>query len=157
MVKSSLIWANMCGSLKNSITEGKGNVAGRLGELAFASYVGAEIADHKDFDLTLNGEKIEVKTKRRTVKPRGNYEVSVAKTSLHQKPDRYVFISIEFDRKDGSNYYGLKNVWLCGDMSAKDYIKKSWVWKKGQMDESNKFVTLVDMHNLSIDKLDQSF
>ena len=56
MVKSSLIWANMCGSLKNSITEGKGNVAGRLGELAFASYVGAEIADHKDFDLTLNGE-----------------------------------------------------------------------------------------------------
>ena len=42
-------------------------------------------------------------------------------------------------------------------MSAKDYIKKSWVWKKGQMDESNKFVTLVDMHNLSIDKLDQSF
>jgi len=157
MVKSALNWADGCGSLKNSITKGKGNVAGRLGELAFASYVGADIADDYNFDLVLKGEKIEVKTKRRTVPPKDGYEVSVASTSLHQNPDRYVFISIRFKSKKGFNYYGLQDVWLCGDMSAKEYIEKSWVWKKGEMDESNKFVTLVDMHNMRIDKLDQSF
>jgi len=157
MVKSSLRWGHDLGKINNSITKGKGNVAGRLGELAFASYVGATVEDEKDFDLILEGEKIEVKTKRRTVAPKGGYEVSVASTSLHQNPDRYVFISIQFNRKVGFDYYGLKSIWLCGDMSAKEYIKKSWVWKKGETDESNKFVTLVDMHNMRIDKLDQSF
>tara|TARA_R110002020_G_scaffold291135_1_gene506609 strand:+ start:611 stop:1111 length:501 start_codon:yes stop_codon:yes gene_type:complete len=157
MVRKARKWSKEIGSLKNSITSGKGNLGGRVGEIAFASYVGADIADDYNYDLILNGEKIEIKTKRRTVAPKGNYEVSVATTSLHQKPDRYVFISVEFKRKKGFNYYGLQNVWLCGDMKAKEYLEKSWVYKKGDMDESNKFVTLVDMHNLSIDKLDQSF
>ncbi len=157
MVRKARGWSKEVGSLNNSITRGKGNLGGRVGEIAFASYVGAEIADDYDYDLILNGEKIEIKTKRRTVPIKGHYEVSVASTSLHQNPDRYVFISVQFKRKKGFNYYGLEKVWLCGDMKADEYLKKSRVWKKGEVDESNNFVTLVDMHNLSIDKLDQSF
>ena len=42
-------------------------------------------------------------------------------------------------------------------MLLKGYLDRARVWKKGEMDESNKFVTLVDMHNLRIDQLDQSF
>lgn len=157
MVKSAKRWGKRLGKLNNSITKGKGNLGGRLGEIAFASYIGAELADDYNYDVMLVDEKIEIKTKRRTVAPKGHYEVSVASTSLHQNPDRYVFISVEFESKKGFNYYGLKNVWLCGDMKADEYLENARVWKKGEMDESNKFVTLVDMHNLRIDRLDQSF
>ena len=157
MVKCAKRWGKRLGKLNNSITKGKGNLGGRLGEIAFASYIGAELADDYNYDILLGDEKIEIKTKRRTVPPKGHYEVSVASTSLHQKPDRYVFMSVEFEEKKGFSYYGLKNVWLCGDMKAEEYLDRARVWKKGEMDESNKFVTLVDMHNLRIDQLDQSF
>ena len=83
--------------------------------------------------------------------------VNVAATSLHQKPDRYVFMSIKFKRKKGFNYYGVEEVWLCGDMLAEDYMKKSKLWKKGKTDNNGAFTTLRDMHNLSINELDQSF
>ena len=45
MVRKARKWNKEVGSLDNSITSGKGNVAGRLGEIAFASYIGADIAD----------------------------------------------------------------------------------------------------------------
>lgn len=157
MVESAKRWGKRLGKLNNSITKGKGNLGGRLGEIAFASYIGAELADDYNYDILLSDEKIEIKTKRRTVAPKGHYEVSVASTSLHQKPDRYVFMSVEFERKRGFNYYGPKKVWLCGDMEAGEYLKKSRVWKKGEVDESNKFVTLIDMYNMKISDLDQSF
>jgi hypothetical protein len=157
MVRKARKWNKEIGSLDNSITSGKGNVAGRLGEIAFASYIGADIADDYNFDIVLKGERIEVKTKRRTVRPQGSYMVNVAATSLHQKPDRYVFMSIKFKRKKGFNYYGVEEVWLCGDMLAEDYMKKSKLWKKGKTDNNGAFTTLRDMHNLSINELDQSF
>jgi len=157
MVKSAERWGKRLGKLNNSITKGKGNLGGRLGEIAFASYIGAELADDYNYDILLVNEKIEIKTKRRTVPPKGHYEASVASTSLHQKPDRYVFMSVEFEEKRGFNYYGLKNVWLCGDMEAEEYLEKSRIWKKGEMDSSNDFITLVEMHNLRYDSLDQSF
>ena len=157
MVGKAREWGKEIGCLRNSITRGKGNLGGRVGEIAFASYVGADLVDDYNHDVILSGEKIEIKTKRRTVAPKGSYEVSVASTSLHQKPDRYAFISVQFKRKKGFNYYGLEKVWLCGDMRAEEYLERARFWKKGEMDESNNFVTLVDMYNLSIDKLDQSF
>ena len=98
--------ANNLGSIKNSILKGRGNLAGYLGEEALAPYIGAEIVsnnrglDKYNHDLLMkDGNRVEVKTKRRTVKPRSNYDVSVAHTSTHQKPDIYAFISLEFERR----------------------------------------------------------
>ena len=63
--------------------------------------------------------------------------MSVAKTSNHQKPDRYAFISLEFEksgyygkpaeglqRKGGKQYSGLISVWYCGDISYEEFRKK---------------------------------
>jgi len=69
MSEKAQSWANDIGRLPNSITNGRGNEAGRLGELALAEYLGVDLADKKDYDMIYNGEKIEVKTKRRTVNP----------------------------------------------------------------------------------------
>ena len=154
MIDQALQWANDLGGIKNSITKGRGNLAGRLGEVALANHLSVDVQDHREYDLVYNGRSIEVKTKRRTVPPLGFYEVSVAKTSKHQNPDLYAFISMEFDRKENGSYFGLKNIWLCG--YSGDYFKKAKHMKKGDRDESNGFTTLVDMYNLRIDQLDKS-
>jgi len=169
MIEQAVQWANDLGGIKNSITNGAGNLAGRLGEIALANHLGVELADEKDYDMIYKGEKIEVKTKRRTVPPKGFYDVSVAKTSTHQQPDRYVFISMEFGefgyygkpalgtiRRGGKWYKNPKNIWLCGDMSARDYFQRAKLWRKGTKDDSNGFMTLVDMYNMRIDQLEES-
>ena len=152
MIDQALQWANDLGGIKNSITKGRGNLAGRLGEIALADHLSVDVQDHREYDLVYKGRSIEVKTKRRTVAPRAYYEVSVAKTSKHQHPDLYAFISMEFDRKENGSYFGLKNIWLCG--YSDDYFKKAKYMKKGDRDGS--FTTLVDMYNLRIDQLAQS-
>ena len=107
----------------------------------------------KNYDFIYNGDRIEVKTKRRTVRPLGHYDVSVAKTSDHQRPDWYCFLSLEFGREIDGRYYDLKNVWYLGVLSYEDFWNRATQWKKGQVDESNGFVTLVDMYNVPIREL----
>ena len=155
MIEKAQDWAKYLGSINNSITKGGGNLAGRLGELALANYLGVCVEDHKDYDMIYKGEKIEVKTKRRTVPPQYSYDVSVAATSAHQKPDRYAFISIEFEGKTATGFYHkVKSIWLVGDMAADKYFNLSTEWNRGDEDESNGFVTLVDMFNMRIGDLD---
>lgn len=163
MLERSKEKALFLGSINNSILKGAGNLAGYLGEEALAPHIGAEIVsnnrglDKYNHDLLMpTGQRIEVKTKRRTVAPRGYYDVSVAKTSKHQQPDIYAFISIEFQRatkEHPKRYYGIKNIWLCGFMSAEEYWVKSTLWKKGKIDKRNSFKTHVDMYNLEIENL----
>jgi hypothetical protein len=156
--------ANALGSIHNSILSGGGNTAGYLGEEALAAYIGADIiscdegTDKYNHDLYLDGQKIEIKTKRRTVKPLPHYEVSVAQTSKHQRPDLYIFLSLEFDRVEGRGrskvYYGLENIWVCGQMEADRYFDMATLWEAGRVDTSNNFKTHVNMYNLSINFLD---
>ena len=145
--------ANDMGEIHNSITKGSGNAAGFLGEIAIREYLGAPPMSTKNYDFIYNGDRIEVKTKRRTVRPLGHYDVSVAKTSDHQRPDWYCFLSLEFGREIDGRYYDLKNVWYLGVLSYEDFWNRATQWKKGQVDESNGFVTLVDMYNVPIREL----
>ena len=111
MIDQASQWANDLGGIKNSITKGDGNYAGRLGELALAKHLSVEVEDHKDYDLIYNDSKVEVKTKRRATKPKPNYTVNIAATSKHQKPDKYAFLSLEYaDRDSGGNYSDLQYI-----------------------------------------------
>ena len=158
MVKEAKAWGKEIGAIKNSIVRGRGNMAGKLGELAFSAYVGSPLEDKTNYDMVHYGEKLEIKTKRRTVPPLQDYDVSIATTSTHQKADRYVFISIEFDRKDKrNNFYGVKSIWLCGDKGVEEYRKDAFLYTRGSVDPSNGFKVKVDMLNMRIRDLDQSF
>jgi hypothetical protein len=163
MMDSSQLKAKSLGPINNSILKGGGNLAGYLGEEALASHLSAEIVSNNrgrekyNYDLVLpDGRRMEVKTKRRTVSPRPHYDVSVARTSKHQRPDLYGFISLEFERATGKHpkkYYGLKNMWLCGYMPAEEYWERATLWKSGQIDPTNAFKTHVDMYNMTISAL----
>tara|TARA_Y100001970_G_scaffold78406_1_gene99805 strand:+ start:12632 stop:13228 length:597 start_codon:yes stop_codon:yes gene_type:complete len=173
MVTNAQNKAKKLGKIKNSILRGGGNAAGYLGEEAVASYIGAEITSCDEgsgkynFDITTRDErKVEVKTKRRTVScidddgnDRGFYEVSIAKTSVHQRPELYIFVNIHFDdyRKDENGvarYYGIRNIEILGQMEPEDYFAEARFVPKGELDPSNNFVAHADMYNLPISELE---
>lgn len=160
MIKLALTKALRRKTLPGSITMGKASAAGYLGEIAVATYLDADIVSDREYnhDLILkDGRTCEVKTKRRTVPPIGTYEVSVASASRHQSPDLYAFVSLHFNRSVKVNssiaYRGLEAVWLLGYKEPGDYFRESRVWRKGDIDPGNGFITHTEMHNLPIYKL----
>ncbi len=166
MIDEAIKKAEELGSINNSITSGRGNLAGYLAEIALTKYLGCKNIscdkgrDKYDYDLIKDGRKIDVKTKRRTVDPKPFFEVSIAGTSKHQKTDTYAFISITFKEKRGmgsqAQYYGVESIWLCGFMSKEDYFNKAIFWKKGAVDPSNGFKVHADMYNMPISSLGES-
>ena len=156
MIKKSFERASELGSIKNSILKGTGNAAGFMGEEAVASYIGADIVSDSqyNYDIVKDGKKIEIKTKRRTVPPLKRYEVSVAATSRHQSPDLYIFVSLQFNRSVRVNrsmaYRGLESVWMLGNKSPEEFYYESKLWKPGDVDPDNNFITSVEMFNLPI-------
>lgn len=146
-------WGRELGGLSHSITRGAGNAAGRLGELALAGYLGVDPSDAYGHDLLYHGERLEVKTKRRTCDPQGEYDVSVAEASRHQTPDRYVFLSCTFQETRDGRYYQPQRVWYCGDLPYDVFWKHAELWRKGRTDDSNAFTTHQDMHNVKISQL----
>jgi len=158
MIKEAHKWSKDLGSLNNSITKGRANAAARIAELALAKYWGTKPTDDYNHDILYKNQRIELKTKRRTVKPKDNYRVSVAKTSLHQKPDTYCFLSIEFNRTEGEGvrkkYYDIENIWYCGDISRKDFLDKSELWVKGSVDDRH--TVHADNYKMRIENLESN-
>ena len=165
MVEQAQSKAKKLGRINNSILKGGGNAAGYLGEEAVAAYIGAKITscdkgdDKYDYDIIAkDGRRIEVKTKRRTVNPLDYYDVSVAKTSVHQRPDLYIFVSINFEdmtmEKGKRVYRGIKNIWIVGQAEPEDYFARAKIWKAGEIDNNNGFKTHVDMYNLPISEIE---
>ena len=157
MIDQASQWASDLGGIKNSITKGGGNFAGRMGELALAKHLGLEVSDRKDYDMIFDGRKIEVKTKRRSVKPKPDYVVNVAATSEHQRPDIYAFVSLQYaDRDSGANYTGLEHIWLCGYKNANQFWDECEFWPKGFPDpKMPSWKSHVDMHVMHIKDLDE--
>ena len=52
MLKEAEQWAENLGRINNSIMRGRGNLAGRLGEIALARHLGVDIEDHKAVSYT---------------------------------------------------------------------------------------------------------
>jgi|19_taG_2_1085344.scaffolds.fasta_scaffold85066_2 hypothetical protein len=148
--------AEEMGKLNNSILEGRGTPAGFLSEEAFLNYfpdsklVPQTGTQKYKFDIMFRDLKCELKTIRRTVKPSLGYECSIAKTSTHQKPDMYIFLSIEYRDK---NKLIPKAVWLLGWISKEDFYKKAKFLTKGTIDLDNNHVVSQDKYNIQIWRL----
>ena len=154
MVASAKEKARNLGKINNSILKGKGNLAGYLGEEIVARYIKAHIISNDEgeekynHDLVKNGQKIEVKTKRRTVPPRDFYDASVAETSRHQNPDLYIFVSIQFKGRTPIK------AWICGQKGSKEYFEQATFYAKGDVDPSNGWEVSTDCYNLPYKDLD---
>lgn len=137
--------ADAQGELRKSITHGKSNIYGFLGEEIFHKMFPRAIRTNTEsFDFVLNGNTIDIKSKRCKHKPRLDFECSVALVTKLQDTDFYFFCRVREDCQVG---------WALGWMTAKAYKAASVKKYKGELDPSNQMTFLCDCLNLEIGKL----
>jgi hypothetical protein len=133
------------GELRNSITNGAGNVAGAIGEMVVAAYTGARIDDEYEYDLMLpDGSRVDVKTKRTTVPPDPSFECSIAAFNTSQLTDAYCFVRV---------MNGLSAAYILGWISKRDYFDRATFRREGDVDPDNNFVFKADCYNLRVSDL----
>lgn len=141
--------AKEMGRLQNSITMGMGNLVGFIGE-EVATYILKQHYDSVkhintyDYDIIVDGIRVDVKTKSTSVAPLPHYSSSVAGFNTSQKCDVYAFVRVKKD---------LTTAWWCGVIDKDDFFSKAVFMKKGQMDADNKYVVKADCYNLPISQL----
>jgi len=135
------------GKLNKSITRGQGNMAGFLGEQIALSVLGGEWYNTYEYDLILeDGTKVDVKTKRTSVKPLDYYDCSIAKLNTKQDCDRYAFVRVKNDLSVG---------WYLGWKDKMEYFDEARFLKKGDKDGDNGFIVKSDCYNLQIKELNE--
>ena len=133
------------GILSRSITRGQGNVYGFLGELVALDVLGGIHQNTMDYDILVDGSKIDVKTKKTTVKPKPDYDCSVADLTRKQNCDYYAFVRVLSDQSVG---------WFLGVKKAEQYFTDARYIKKGDYDNSNGFTARANCYNMPISALD---
>ena len=133
------------GILSRSITRGQGNVYGFLGELVALDVLDGVHQNTMDYDIIVDGYRIDVKTKKTTVKPKQDYDCSVADLTRKQNCDYYAFVRVLSDQSVG---------WFLGVKKAEQYFTDASYIKKGDYDNSNGFTARANCYNMPISALD---
>lgn len=134
--------------LKNSIEGGKGNIYGAIGEIVTTDYFlkKGHSVDTKatyNYDLIVDGYKIDVKSKRTNVKPQPHYLATVANYNTTQQCDFYLFARALKD---------LSKVWILGYIKPVKFYELSSFVNKGDLDV-NGWEFKADCYNLQIKEL----
>jgi len=140
---------NELGVLKNSITKGKSNGWGMLGEEIIRDLLNCTDSDDiYNFDLkTPNGMRLEIKTKKTsmTVAPKPHFECSVCNHNPRQKCDAYVFVRVSTHSP---------KAWICGYKTKDDFSREARFFKKGDTDASNGYKVHASCWNMNISELE---
>ena len=137
--------------LNNSVTKGEGNIVGAVGEVMVESfykglYDNICIDSTYDYDLTMNGFKVDVKTKLLVFSPLSSYNCGIFNFNTTQKCNYYYFV---FFSKE------MMKCWLIGYIEPSDFYNKANFNKKGELDanSNNGFRFSDDCHNLQANLL----
>ena len=132
------------GKLKKSITKGKGNVVGFLGEIIANTVLKGRIENTYDYDIVTTDGTVDVKTKKCKGKPEDYYECSVAAYNTIQKCDYYVFVRVKNDLTVG---------WILGCYPKEKYFENAEYLIKGQKSGTNWFTVKANCYNIAIKDL----
>ena len=116
---------NLPENSNNSIRAGDGTIIGCLGEVVLADYLGVPLCNTYDYDLIYKDQKVEIKTKDRTVPPAPFYNCTVSAANATQKCDFYFFMSLLKDMSKG---------WLVGYLSRNEFFDKAFYLAEGERD-----------------------
>jgi hypothetical protein len=150
---------------KRSITEGERNVIGTIGELYVVDILhklfGMDQIKYEpnyNFDVFIsNTRKIDIKTKMRTVEPKGRYAASIVEYSIDlQHCDDYFFTNIKVDNLTDMNpqYF-----YFMGYITKANFLANAVFKRKGDRDGNNRkpngefFTIKEDCRNLDYDRL----
>lgn len=138
-------------ALKGSIMSGTSNIYGAIGEVivydALLKKWGEASVSHdqdRDYDILVNGYRLEVKTKRTTVEPKPFFNCSVSTHNPNQKCDYYMFVRITED---------LSKAYVLGAIERSRFFLLANFKKKGEPDGDSGWEIKDDCYNLTIDKL----
>ena len=146
MIDKARVKAKDMGRLNNSILQGRGSVAGFIGEQIALHCLGGTWENTYEYDIILpDGSKVDVKTKHTSVTPLPEYDCSVANFNTKQECDMYAFVRVKGDLTVG---------WYLGSVTKEEYFKKARFMKKGDIDPSNNYKVRADCYNLTIKELD---
>ena len=129
-----------------SITNGERNLLGILGELCYVKMMRAICPeadiDHTptmNYDVVINGRKVDVKTKQRSVAPRAEFAASIVAYSREtQHCEVYEFTSITVNNKlPDSDDRKFSEFFYIGARTKKNYFKNSKFMKKGEPEGNN--------------------
>lgn len=135
-------------ALKDSIMSGQSNLYGALGEIIFndlyPEWQKVESYNH-DFSRA-DGATVDIKTKRTTTVPQGNWNCSVAATSEHQQPDYLFFLRVAESMKDA---------WVLGWLARDEFYDRARFGKKDDPDPDGQpgWVYRADCWNVRVDEL----
>lgn len=98
--------------------------------------------------------KLEIKTKRRAVVPRNNYEATVPQY-IHdkQKPTAYLFISLRLNKGSDNDFRRYAEGYIVGGLSRSKFDKAKRSLNKGQHDASNDWDCSEACYNVYISQL----
>jgi len=148
-------------------TDNSGRYLGFMGELKTLEYFHSQGIKYSwknrdpntkepsyNFDAKINGYKIEIKTKDRSVSPRLEYEASVAQNSNKklQECNFYIFTSISRKGHPEKDYSDCEYT-LLGYMSKEEFTQKSYLRLQGKVDPTNNFGTPKQCWNIFHDQL----
>lgn len=151
----------------NPKTFGEGALVGFLAEIFMEEIYSAIFPDSElivvadksfDYDMLLDGNRIDIKSKKRTVPLAPFHDISIADyTTKQQDCQTYAFCSIRLDRvsKVPLEFY------YAGYMGKREYLKQAVFKRKGEPDGGNlkpdgsEFLIVEDCWNLKYSQLHQ--
>ena len=143
MISEARVLASKLGVLKLSISKGRGNLYGFIGELLFNSVVNGTHKNTYDYDIVLkDGSTVDVKTKKTTVTPLPHYVCTVPAYNTKQECDSYGFVRVRDDLSVG---------WVLGTMPKKEFIKNAIFMDKGE--QNGKYINKRACYNVKIEDL----
>lgn len=133
--------------LNNSIRKGEGNLIGALGEIVVFDYYqnkGREVehCQHHDFDLMIEGFKVEIKTQETKFKPLHWFTCHVSDYNATQDCDYYCFPFVN---------ESMSTAWLTGMIKKNDFRERAVFKKEGEIGFKKPF--LCDTWTVRIDEL----
>lgn len=141
--------AEELGVLRNSITKGRSNGWGMLGEEIIRDLLQCTDSDDiYNYDLkTPSGMRLEIKTKKTSMTraPEPHFECSVCNHNPRQRCDAYVFLRVSTK---------VNKAWICGYKTKKEFMEQARFFKKGDTDASNGYKVHASCYNMNISELD---
>lgn len=107
------------------------------------------------YDLEVDGEKWEIKTKERTVDPEDWYDCTVpAYNHDHQRADRFVFVSVTSSGKSNS-MDRFKRAFILGTITYDELDRRGTHRTPADAPDNNGWVPTIECYNIPITELDQ--
>ena len=122
------------GELNNSITKGKGNIIGAIGEVMTYNYFiekghDVDFNSTYDYDLIVDGFRVDVKSKSTNYPPKDYFNATVAAFNTTQACDYYLFAYVTYDHKtcylagykDKEEFYSVAKFGVAGEIDYGSY------------------------------------